>query len=59
MAAMEVLLGFQKGGDPAEEKKRCEAAPTFLGWMETYMVEVERRKKHPRNDRRYLGIAAT
>ena len=56
-AAMEILLEYQKGGDPVEEKRRSKAVPTFKSWMDTYMVEVERRKKHPRNDRRYLGMA--
>jgi integrase len=45
------------GDDPLEERKAVRTMPTFSKWVETYMVEVERRKKHPRNDKHYLAMA--
>ena len=56
-AAAKILLQYQTGEDPVEDEKKAAEEVTFAKWKETYMVEVERRKKHPRNDRRYLGMA--
>jgi len=56
--ALELLGKVAGGGDPLAEREAHNAMPTFSEWRDTYMVEVERRKKHPRNDRHYLSMAA-
>ena len=46
-----------EGIDPLEARDARRAIPTVGEWIDSYLVEVERRKKHPRADRRYLGMA--
>ena len=45
------------GHNPLDEKRRQGGIPTFQEWVETYMVEVERRKKAPDKDRQFLKLA--
>ena len=46
-----------QGEDPLEAREARAAVPTFAAWMDEYMDGVRRRKKHPRHDERYLGMA--
>ena len=39
-----------------EERLARRQMPTVAQWVEEYMLEVCRRKKQPRHDRRYLGM---
>jgi len=55
--ALAILAEVVKGSDPVEERRRIREVPTFKAWTETYLEEVERRKKSARNDKRYLGMA--
>ena len=57
--ALAALAKVNEGDDPLEER-RAEAqanANTFGVWVDEYLAKVTLRKKHPREDRRYLGIA--
>jgi integrase len=56
--AMELLGKVAGGVDPLAEQEAHDSMPTFNEWRDTYMVGVEGNKKHPRNDRRYLSMAA-
>jgi integrase len=48
----------RKGVDPREEHKAQLAMPTFKEWKDEYLKDVKLRKKAPREDERYLGVAA-
>ena len=50
------LARIVEGADPAEDKRSEELAPTVSDWVEEYMDEVRRRKKHPQHDAHYLGL---
>ena len=52
--AKEKLAIVYQGGDPLEERAERRAMPSFGQWVDTYMEDVERRKKAPREDRRFL-----
>ena len=56
--AREALAAAELGGDPAEDRRRRRATPTFKTWTETYLGRVELRKKSPREDQRFLALAA-
>lgn len=46
------------GGDPAREEEEEELTDlTFSEWVDRYLEYVKSRKKHPREDIRYLGSA--
>ncbi len=51
----EVLKAYRKGEDPRVEQEA--ALTTFAGWVDHYLAGVRDRKKDPRPDLRYLGIA--
>ena len=52
------LLGeVAKGGDPAEKRKARRAMPNFSAWIKDYLKDVDRRKKVPGVDHRYLKWA--
>lgn len=55
--AGEILGAVARGEDPREEKAQRKAVPTFKAWSDTYLEDVEQRKKSVRNDKRYLGMA--
>ena len=46
-----------EGGDPLTDREERRAMPTVGAWIDSYLEEVKRRKKHPRADVRYLGHA--
>ena len=56
--AQEVLGQIATGGDPLDDRQRSRGIPTFKDWVNTYMVEVERRKKETSKDRRFLAMAS-
>lgn len=56
--ALAKLAEASAGGDPLGERERLAKIPTFPKWRDEYMVEVRRRKKHPRHDEGYLQLAA-
>jgi integrase len=52
--AREILGKVVAGNDPLAEREKARGVPTFQEWAESYMVEVERRKKEIRKDRYFL-----
>lgn len=56
--AREALASAELGGDPAEDRRLRRATPTFKKWTETYIGRIELKKKSPREDRRFLALAA-
>ena len=60
--AKQVFGEIARGNDPAEARKaerqkKAEKVKTFGWWVDTYLVEVEARKKRPGHDRSHLGRA--
>ncbi len=55
--AKELIGSIVGGGDPLDHREAERSAQTFGEWVDTYMTGVRRRKKHPRNDKRYLDKA--
>ena len=53
--AKEHLAVVYQGGDPLAQRDARRATPTLSEWFDDYLAEVDRRKKHPRADHRYLG----
>ena len=53
--AREHLATVYQGGDPLDQREARRAVPTVGEWIDDYLAEVDRRKKHPRADHRYLG----
>lgn len=56
--AKAVLAHAELGDDPVAAQRRAKKMPTFETWRKTYMGRVEKRKKSPREDRRFLRRAA-
>ena len=50
------LARIVEGADPAEDKRSEQPSPSVSDWVEEYMDEVRRRKKHPQHDAHYLGL---
>ncbi len=49
------LLGdLARGIDPAEQREAERKVPTFTEWLETYLEDVDQRKKSAGDDRRFL-----
>ncbi len=55
--ALAILADVVNGSDPVEDRRRVREIPTFKAWSDTYLEDVEQRKKSVRNDKRYLGMA--
>lgn len=55
--ALAALGEVRRGHDPAEEKERRRAMPSFQEWVTEYLAGVRLRKKQPRDDVAYLGMA--
>jgi integrase len=51
------LAEVLKGVDPAQEREKRKAVPTFNEWAAEYLKGVRLRKKHPRADVAYLAMA--
>lgn len=51
------LAEVLKGNDPAADERRRKAVPSFTEWVNEYLEGVRLRKKHPRADVAYLGMA--
>ena len=55
--ALEKFVAVNDGRDPLAERKARNNAYTFGKWVDEYLEEVKLRKKHAREDVRYLGEA--
>jgi len=55
--AKQKMAAVSKGDDPLDEREERRHALTFGDWADTYLVKVKTRKKHPREDVRYLQMA--
>lgn len=55
--AKQVIGQVQAGEDPSSSSSDTGNELTFSKWVERYMEDVVQQKKHPREDRRYLGEA--
>ena len=55
--AREMSATVVRGGDPLTERATRRAVPTVSEWIDSYLDDVQRRKKSVREDRRYLDIA--
>jgi integrase len=55
--AKKLLARAQLGHDPAEERARRRGVKTFEEWATVYLARIDRQKKHPEFDHRYLGHA--
>jgi integrase len=56
-AAAKTLGEIAQGEDPLAERKRSRSIPTLKDWVESFMVEVKRRKRSPDKDRQFLRMA--
>ena len=57
--AKQKMAAVSKGEDPLDEREDRRNALTFGAWADAYLEKVKSRKKHPREDVRYLGMAKT
>lgn len=57
--AKELLSSAALGGDPAEAREMARRMPTFGAWSKVYLERIALTKKSPREDRRFLPMAAT
>ena len=55
--AKEKLFAVVQGEDPLVDRAERRAMPTFGDWVDSYMEDVKRRKKAPREDQRFLTRA--
>ncbi len=55
--AKEKLADFIRGTDPLDERQETQEATTFTEWVEDYLDRMRLRKKHVREDVRYLTEA--
>lgn len=55
--AREILGRALLGEDPAAERKRARAIPTWGAWTTVYVARVRGTKKSAAQDERYLGLA--
>lgn len=55
--AQKELAKVLEGQDPLEKKKAALERPILGEWVDKYLDDVRARKKHPREDERYLGEA--
>ena len=55
--ARQKMADVSKGADPLDELQKRRHELTFGEWADTYLEKIKQRKKHPREDRRYLGKA--
>jgi len=56
--AQKKLFEVLQGQDPLEQKQARRKAITFQEWASEYYESVKLRKKHPEEDKRYLGWAS-
>ncbi len=56
--AKELLSSAALGGNPAEARETARNMPTFGAWTKTYLARIALTKKSPREDRRFLPMAA-
>jgi len=56
--AKELLSSAALGGNPAEARETARRMPTFGAWSKTYLERIALEKKSPREDRRFLPMAA-
>lgn len=54
-AARQILAAATRGADPAADRQKAKAVPTFSSWRETYLARVRRQKKRPEADEGYLS----
>jgi len=57
--ALDALGLVRKGRDPADDRERLRSVPTFQAWVTEYLAGVRLRKKQPRDDVAYLGMACS
>ena len=55
--AAEEMVKVYHGRDPKHEKEEKRGRQSFSEWADTYYNDVSCTRKHPREDKRYLGIA--
>ncbi len=55
--AKEIMAKLNKGSDPIETKTAARTLPTFSKWAAEYLKTADKRKKNPKPDHRYLGMA--
>ncbi len=55
--ARKYAVEVSSGQDPLEERKKPDQEIRLKEWVDLYIEKIKRRKKHPREDIRYLGIA--
>ncbi len=55
--AKQKMAEVSQGTDPLDERQKRRHALIFGEWADTYLEKVKQRKKHPREDTRYLGRA--
>jgi integrase len=56
--AKELLSSAALGGNPAEAREMARRMPTFGAWSKVYLERIALTKKSPREDRRFLPMAA-
>jgi integrase len=56
--AREILASATLGSDPAADAQKRRGMPSFQKWTEAYLERIDKKKKSPREDHRFLKVAA-